>query len=160
MRTARLLTIALFLLSFSLPSLAQLRTPGQQVHSADSIAQAQRITPEELVKLVQAKSGQPLILNVGPRMLYEQAHITGSEYIGQGSDPNALEKLKDRVKNVPKSKSIVLYCGCCPWTHCPNVEPAFHRLEALGYTNVKVLYIATNFGTDWVNKGYPTVRGQ
>jgi hypothetical protein len=25
----------------------------------------------------------------------------------------------------------------------------------MGFTNVKVLYIAQNFGADWVNKGYP-----
>jgi len=24
---------------------------------------------------------------------------------------------------------------------------------------VKVLYIADNFGSDWVNKGYPTAKG-
>ena len=30
----------------------------------------------------------------------------------------------------------------------------------MGFTNVKVLYIADNFGTDWVYKGYPTIKGQ
>jgi hypothetical protein len=30
----------------------------------------------------------------------------------------------------------------------------------MGFTKVKVLYIADNFGTDWVDKGYPSVKGQ
>jgi hypothetical protein len=29
----------------------------------------------------------------------------------------------------------------------------------MGFINVKVLYFADNLGTDWVYKGYPTVRG-
>jgi hypothetical protein len=30
----------------------------------------------------------------------------------------------------------------------------------MGFTNVKVLYIANNFGADWVEKGYPVAKGQ
>jgi hypothetical protein len=30
----------------------------------------------------------------------------------------------------------------------------------MGFTNVKVLYIAHNIGDDWVNKGYPVERGK
>ena len=30
----------------------------------------------------------------------------------------------------------------------------------LGFTEVQVLYIANNFGDDWVNKGYPAVKGK
>lgn len=118
------------------------------------------MNPEDLVKILNSKGVKPLILNIGPQMLYQQAHIPGAEFIGQGSDPNALEILQKRVKTVPKTKSIVLYCGCCPWTHCPNVEPALRRLQSLGFTKVKVLYLATNLGVDWVYKGYPTVKGQ
>jgi thiosulfate/3-mercaptopyruvate sulfurtransferase len=54
----------------------------------------------------------------------------------------------------------VLYCGCCPWSHCPNVHTAYQELQALGFTSVKVLYIADDFGTDWVDKGYPTAKGE
>ena len=34
------------------------------------------------------------------------------------------------------------------------------RLRRLGFSNVKVLYIANNIGMDWVDKGYPIVKGQ
>jgi thiosulfate/3-mercaptopyruvate sulfurtransferase len=122
---------------------------------------AQLIAPEDLVKILHSPKGEkPLILNVGPLLLYQQARIPGAEYIGPGSDPQALERLRTRVKALPHKKFIVLYCGCCPWSHCPNVRPAYAELHALGFTQVKVLYIADNFGTDWVDKGYPVVRPQ
>ena len=118
------------------------------------------IQPQELASILQAGNAKPLILNIGPRMLYNQAHIPGAEYIGAGSDPQGRETLRARVKSLPKKQAIVLYCGCCPWSHCPNVHPAYKELFELGYTNVKVLYIANNFGADWVSRGYPTERGQ
>jgi thiosulfate/3-mercaptopyruvate sulfurtransferase len=61
---------------------------------------------------------------------------------------------------MPRTNLIVLYCGCCPWDHCPNVKPADDTLHAMGFTNVKVLYISNNFGTNWVDKGYPVAKGE
>jgi hypothetical protein len=127
---------------------------------AQSATEPALIQPGELATVLQSGKSKPLILNVGPRMLYAQAHIPGAEYIGPGSDAQAREALRARVKSVSKSQAIVLYCGCCPWSHCPNVHPAFKELFDLGFKNVKVLYIANNFGADWVNRGYPTERGQ
>jgi thiosulfate/3-mercaptopyruvate sulfurtransferase len=122
---------------------------------------AQLVNPEDLLKILQAPNGdKPLILNVGPHLLYMQAHIHGAEYMGPGSDSQGLESLRRRVKALPHSAFIVLYCGCCPWSRCPNVRPAYNQLHKMGFTNVKVLYIADNFGADWVDKGYPTIRGQ
>jgi thiosulfate/3-mercaptopyruvate sulfurtransferase len=119
------------------------------------------ITPEDLLKVIQSPGGEkPLILNVGPWLLYRQAHIPDAEFIGPGSDKQALERLRTRLKTLPHNRAIVLYCGCCPWNHCPNVRPAFKQLSTMGFTNVKVLYIADNIGTDWVDKGYPTIKGQ
>src|SRR5574338_906627 len=118
----------------------------------DPTASAQ-ITPQALVRLMQSNQrSKLLILNVGPRILYAQAHIEGAEFIGPGSDPRAIEVLKNRLKNEPKARQIVIYCGCCPWDRCPNVHPAFAELKKLGFTNVKVLYIANNIGMDWVDK--------
>jgi hypothetical protein len=33
-------------------------------------------------------------------------------------------------------------------------------MKSLGFTRLKVLYIAENFGADWVDKGYPVDRGR
>jgi hypothetical protein len=121
------------------------------------------LTPEELVKILSdksAKTPKPLLLQIGSQMLYLQAHIPGSEYIGQGNSAQGLQNLGRRVSNLPKTTFIVLYCGCCPWNHCPNVNPAYDALQKLGFTNVKVLYIANNFGVDWVDKGYPSAKGE
>lgn len=123
-------------------------------------AEPQTIQPAELAKVLQAGKAKPLILSVGPRLLYQQAHITGAEYIGATSSLEGIAALRERVKNVPKEKAIVVYCGCCPWSHCPNVRPAYAELVKLGFKNVKALYIGNNFGTDWVNAGYPTAKGQ
>ncbi len=125
-----------------------------------AIENAHLIQPSDLAQLLQSKDPKPLIFNIGPRMLYDQAHITGAELIGPATDPRGIDALKARVRTLPKKQFIVLYCGCCPWSHCPNVEPAYQQLRSLGFTNVKVLFIANNIGTDWVYKGYPTVRGQ
>jgi thiosulfate/3-mercaptopyruvate sulfurtransferase len=155
MRTARNFFVLAFALLLPVAAFAQ--------SSPDELApgNSHLITPEDLLKVIQSASGEkPLILNVGPWLLYRQAHIPEAEFIGPGSDKQALERLRTRVKTLPHNKAIVLYCGCCPWTNCPNVRPAFKTLSTMGFTNVKVLYIAGNIGTDWVDKGYPTIKGQ
>ncbi len=120
-----------------------------------------QISPQALGRILQSNQGAKLlILNVGRRVLYAQAHVRGAVYIGPTSDPRGLEALRNRVKGVPKTKQIILYCGCCPWDRCPNVRPAFAELKKLHFTNVKVLHIANNIGADWVDPGFPTERGQ
>jgi rhodanese-related sulfurtransferase len=126
---------------------------------ASSIPQSRLINPEDLVKMLQTAKDKPLMLQVGSHTLFSQAHIPGSEYVGAASTDAGLLQLRKRVESLPRAKFIVLYCGCCPWNHCPNVKPADDALHALGFTNVKVLYITDNFGTNWVDKGYPTAKG-
>jgi len=134
---------------------------AQASAQATAIPAARQISPEELVKLLpSAGKEKPLLIHVGSHVLYAQAHIPGSEYIGPGSSEAEVQQLRKRVESLPRTKFIVLYCGCCPWGHCPNVKPADDALHAMGFTNVKVLYIADNFGTNWVDKGYPTAKGE
>jgi len=99
------------------------------------------------------------VFQVGPHTLYAQAHIPGAEYMGAGSTDEGRRTLRDRVKSLPKNTAIVLYCGCCPWSRCPNVHLAYQTLQSVGFTNIKVLFIPDNFGTDWVSKGYPAAKG-
>jgi rhodanese-related sulfurtransferase len=128
--------------------------------SASSIPEARWLKPEVLLHLQQAKGvDKPLILQVGSRMLFAQAHIPGSEYIGPGSQPAGIQQLQNRVNTLSRKKLIVLYCGCCPLNRCPNLGPAFAKLSEMGFTNVKVLYLANNFGADWAGKGYPVEQG-
>jgi thiosulfate/3-mercaptopyruvate sulfurtransferase len=157
--TTVLLASAFF---FANPQLqAQFMNPAPPPSSALSIPQANVMQPEELLPLLKATGAQkPLMLQVGSHMLFAQAHIPGSEYAGPGSQPAGIQMLEDRVKALPRKKLIVLYCGCCPWVRCPNLGPAFEKLRMMGFTNVKALYLADNFGADWASKGYPVEQGR
>lgn len=129
-------------------------------YQASLIPASRLINPDELVRILQsAKSEKPLMIQVGSHVLYTQAHIPGSEYVGPASSESGLQSLRKRVESLPRNKFIVLYCGCCPWSHCPNIKPADDGLHAMGFTNVKVLYIADNFGANWVDRGFPVAKG-
>ncbi len=141
------------MLSMAAPALQAQGTAGAGVD------QAHLIQPAELAATLRSPgASKPLVLQIGPRILYEQAHIPGAEYIGAASQAAGLDRLRARVKALPKDAGIVLYCGCCPWSRCPNVKPGYAALEAMGFKNVKVLWIPDNFGADWVDKGYPVAR--
>ena len=136
-------------------------TVVQAAAQATAIPASRQISPEDLVKRLRNSGNEkPLMIQVGSHVLYAQAHIPGSEYIGPASTEAGLQQLRKRVESLPRTNSIILYCGCCPWSHCPNVKPADDALRSLGFSNVKVLYISDNFGTNWVDKGYPTAKGE
>ncbi len=145
---------AFILLSRTGPALAQ-HEPAASIPAADLIQPA-----DLAANLKNASAPKPLILQVGFRKLYAQAHIPDSEYVGAAGEEAGLELLRNRVAKLTKDTAIVIYCGCCPWSHCPNIAAAYNALHALGFTQVKVLYIADNFGDNWVNMGYPVVMGR
>jgi thiosulfate/3-mercaptopyruvate sulfurtransferase len=99
-----------------------------------------------------------MLVHVGVRVLYRAGAIPGSIYAGPGSDATGIDALLAVVKDQPKDRDIVLYCGCCPAVNCPNMKPAFAAMREAGFTNVKALWIEKNFDTDWVNHGYPTEK--
>ena len=153
--------LALFVLGFGVAlSVAQSAAPDNGPGSALAIPQADLMQPEALLPLLKSTAAdRPLVLQVGSHVLFTEAHIAGSEYVGPGSQAAGLQALRERVAKLPNDKAIVLYCGCCPWGRCPNMGPAFRLLRELGFTRVKALYLASNLGTDWVDKGYPVERG-
>jgi thiosulfate/3-mercaptopyruvate sulfurtransferase len=125
----------------------------------DGAEEAALIQPEELARIVRSGEKKPVIFQIGFRVLYEQAHIPGSRYTGPASREEGLAELRRAAASLPRDTAIVLYCGCCPWVRCPNVQPARKVLRDLGFANVKTLYIAKDFGADWVQKGYPVEKG-
>ena len=113
------------------------------------------ITTGELSnELSASKNQKPVIFQIGFDFLYMQEHIPGAIYAGPASKDFGLASLKKAVKYLKKDQSIVIYCGCCPWSHCPNIRPAYKELKSLGYTNVKVLYLPDSFAKDWKGMGY------
>jgi rhodanese-related sulfurtransferase len=100
------------------------------------------------------KNGKtPLIYNIG---VVED--IKGARNIGAASKAESIEKLKTAVAKLPKNTTVVIYCGCCPFTRCPNAQPAFNTLKSMGFTNVKLLNLPENLKTDWINKGFPLAK--
>jgi hypothetical protein len=135
--------------------------PIGQSGPASSLPADVQISTDDLAKLLRAPVAlRPMTIHVGFYILYKQAHIPGSEYSGPASQPNELEKLRKRVESLPRNELIVLYCGCCPWNHCPTLRPAYEALHSMGFTKLKVLYVPNNFGQDWVNRGFPVEKGQ
>ncbi len=117
------------------------------------------IQPDELVKTLKGSAARPLVFYVGPRAFYQQAHVPGAEFLGPTARPEGLEKLKTRAQSLSRSTPIVIYCGCCPWVHCPNIHPAYDELKKMGFTKLRVLYLQTSFGANWAEKGYPVEKG-
>jgi rhodanese-related sulfurtransferase len=143
--------LAALLMIFACPAMAQ---PG----SAPTIPQSFLMQPAELATML--KSGpKPVILQVGFKTMYDEAHIPGAIYAGPAGKEDGITVLKTAAQSIDKGSEVVIYCGCCPWEHCPNVAAAWRTLKELGFTQLKVLYIANNFGADWVEKGYPVVKG-
>jgi thiosulfate/3-mercaptopyruvate sulfurtransferase len=124
------------------------------------------LTPADLLvpaqlnsQLALVKSGKIMLIHVGFRMMYEMAHIPNSQYTGAAAKEEGIAGLKKLVAGLPHNKPIVIYCGCCPWDHCPNIRPAFETLKQMGFSNVKALDIPQRFGDDWTAKGYPVASG-
>jgi rhodanese-related sulfurtransferase len=130
---------------------------GTAQAGSETIPATALIQPAALADMLH--TAPPVILQVGFSTLYTQAHIPAAIYAGPTRSEDGIKNLKDHVAALPHDKLLVIYCGCCPWAKCPNVEGAYNTLHGLGFTNVKVLYLDQNFGADWVDKGYPVVKG-
>jgi|SRR5665647_2740344 len=111
----------------------------------------QLLAPADLAKtLNDPKSPQPLIFSIGM-----QAIIKSSIDIGPVVMPENLQVLKQKLTNLPKNSQIVVYCGCCPFSRCPNIRPAMELLKNMQFTNYKLLNVPDNIKVDWIDKGYP-----
>jgi thiosulfate/3-mercaptopyruvate sulfurtransferase len=154
--------VMIVLVTLAMSSSARLWLKGQsekpappRANSAETLPDSVLVQSEELNKLLQLPSGEkPLVLQIGFNVQYKQAHIPGALYAGPTSKDEGLQLLRKRLESVPRNRFIVLYCGCCPWDHCPNVKPGYDEIRKMGFTKIKVLHVASNFGTDWVDKGY------
>ncbi|HUS02992.1 MAG TPA: hypothetical protein VMY77_14740 [Chitinophagaceae bacterium] len=111
----------------------------------------QLMQPAELAKILLSGKQLPIILSVGPG-----AMLPHSREIGTVKDKENLDKLKKELNTIPKKTKIVVYCGCCPFDHCPNIRPAIQALKDMKFINYRLLNLEHNIKTDWISKGYPT----
>jgi rhodanese-related sulfurtransferase len=119
-----------------------------------------QIEPRELAARLTAKGAHPALFHVGFAVLYRSKHIPNSVYTGAASTPEGLTALREAAGKLSRDAEIVVYCGCCPWDHCPNVRPAMELLKQMGFTRVKALYIPTNMAKDWFDPGFPAEAGE
>lgn len=117
----------------------------------DPWTQQQLLAPAELAKVLNnPKSPQPLVFSIGM-----QAIIKGSIDIGPAMRAENLNTLKQKLNKLPKNSQIVIYCGCCPFSRCPNIRPAMELLKNMQFSNYKLLNLPQNVKVDWIDKGYP-----
>jgi thiosulfate/3-mercaptopyruvate sulfurtransferase len=118
------------------------------------------VTPADFAKELAGAQGadKPVVVCTAPPFLYRVAHIPGAVLHGPASSPEGLNSLTAWAQTLPRSTNVVIYCGCCPLAQCPNLAPAYKALKGLGFTRVRVLLLAVNFKTDWVDPGYPYER--
>ena len=135
------------------------REPKDSINSSELWTSGQIVQPGDLAKELSDPhdAQKPIVVCVGFGSLYRTAHIRGAVFHGPASSALGLDDLKKWAQVIPRSKTVVLYCGCCPFSRCPNARPAFEALRLMAFTHLKVLSIPADFETDWVNQGYPTV---
>lgn len=111
----------------------------------------QLMSPADLAKIVNdTKATKPIIYCIGP-----SGNIKGGIEIGAAQEKENLDKLKTALSKLPKNAGIVVFCGCCPFEHCPNIRPAIKLLNEMKFTNYKLLNLSHNLKVDWIDKGYP-----
>jgi thiosulfate/3-mercaptopyruvate sulfurtransferase len=113
----------------------------------------QLMEPADLAKLIIANKQGTVLFSIGPG-----AAIPHSKQIGMVRDEAPMEKFREALDSLPRDKDIIVYCGCCPYEHCPNVRPAIDVLKEMKFTHYKLLNLPHNIKTDWIDKGYPTEK--
>jgi len=143
----KILTLLLLVMTV----VASASTGSSSQGGGDPWTAQQLLNPAELAKILNTpKAPQPVIFSVGMEPI-----IKGSVDIGPTVMKGNLDNLKQRLAKLPKSTSIVVYCGCCPFVNCPNIRPAMQLLGEMKFTNYKLLNVPQNIKVDWIDKGYP-----
>ncbi len=111
----------------------------------------QLMEPADLAKTINDPSAQkPIIYSVGPG-----GDIKGTIEMGPAQEKENLDRLKSALSGLSRDTAIVIFCGCCPFEHCPNIRPSFELLNEMKFTNHKLLNLPHNLKVDWIDKGYP-----
>jgi len=113
----------------------------------------QLLAPSDLSATLKSNKDVPVIFSIGPG-----AVIPNSKEMGMIREADNMNKFKEALSKLPKDTKIVVYCGCCPYEHCPNVRPAIQLLNEMKFTNYKLLDLPHNIKVDWIQKGYPTAN--
>lgn len=130
-----------------------------RITDADPWTKQQIVQPADLAKELETSQSLPTILFVGFKRLYTAGHIKGAQYHGTTGNQEGLKEFTAWATSLPRTTSLVIYCGCCPMEKCPNIRPAFNALQSLGFQKIRVLLLPNDFATDWADKGLPYDKG-
>ncbi|MBZ5526801.1 MAG: rhodanese-like domain-containing protein [Acidobacteriia bacterium] len=160
----RILFAAAALLTLAALSIALFPAAGSgapQTAPSDPWSAAQALAPADLARELSGgkEADRPTILYVGFRTLYQGGHIPGALYFGEARSEQGLAEIKKWAEKQPRSVNLVIYCGCCPFSRCPNIRPAAAALREMGFTRLRVLILPNDLATDWIAKNYPTQKG-
>jgi hypothetical protein len=72
---------------------------------ANDIPAASQIQAADLAQDLKSPQ-KPVVLYVGPKAFYTQAHIPGAENIGPVGKPEGMEKLRARAASLPKDNPM------------------------------------------------------
>jgi thiosulfate/3-mercaptopyruvate sulfurtransferase len=116
------------------------------------------LPPADLAQRLALARDSPTVLHVGPVSLFRSAHVPGAVSIGETGHSDGIAELERHVQSFARDREVVVYCGCCPWKNCPNIRPAYEKLAALHFTNVRVLDLPTTFRSGWIDRGFPVEK--
>jgi hypothetical protein len=124
---------------------------GDEGQSSEPWTEKQLMAPADLASVISSPNAKkPMIFSVGPGAL-----IRDSKDMGPVHQKENLDKFKKALVLLAPNTEIVVYCGCCPFEHCPNIRPAFILLNEMKFTHARLLNLEHNIKTDWIAKGYP-----
>jgi rhodanese-related sulfurtransferase len=104
------------------------------------------VTPEDLKKLIESRDPGILIVDVQPKAAYDLGHI-------QGAFNFPWEKDLKGNGNLPREKTLILYCDCGQEEDSTDV--ATQLMDKWGYTNIKLLEGSWSM---WRQLGYPVEK--
>jgi len=112
MRNSKHLVILFVATFFAIITFGQIQT---EPCTSDQLMQ-----PENLTAIINDSAVEkPLIINVGP-----VGSIKGAIKVGPAKEKENFNNLKKLLSKEDKKRTIIIYCGCCPFKVCPNIRPA------------------------------------
>jgi thiol-disulfide isomerase/thioredoxin/rhodanese-related sulfurtransferase len=73
------------------------------------VPQTELVQPAELAAMLKG-ADKPVVVQVGPKVMYDQGHIPGAMYGGAAGQASGRAALDAKVKTLARDKVVVLYC--------------------------------------------------
>lgn len=123
----------------------------KQLDTDKKYEESQLVAPAIVAQQIKDDDTSIIIINTGP-----VDNIKGAIVIGPVEETKYLDKFSATVDTLDKSKTVYIYCGCCPLAVCPNLQPAYAVLKEKGFKDFKIIQMIDGIDEDWISKGYPT----